>query len=230
MKLSNTLIGTFQKRYKRFFCDIQLENGTLITAFIPNTGRLTSCLKENQRMLLTHSSNPKRKLAYTVEYAEMNNEWICINTHRANQLIKEALASQQLNHLFTYSSFKPEIKHRSSRFDFALFMGDTLTDIIEVKSVTLKTNSNTLAFPDAPSTRAQKHLNELLHFDASPINTHLIYVLCRNSTTSFEPEQTIDPIYAKLYDQLKNSSTQVHFIKTLRTDTEIALDLTAPFR
>ncbi len=67
MKWSKEIFeGTFQRRYKRFFADIDLQ-GEVVVAHVPNTGSLKSCIESPRRALLSKSDNPERKLKYTLE-------------------------------------------------------------------------------------------------------------------------------------------------------------------
>ena len=72
MNFENNLIpGVFIKRYKRFFVDVKL-NGDTVVAHCPNTGSMLGLLKEGNKVWLTKSNNPKRKLKYTLQLIEEN--------------------------------------------------------------------------------------------------------------------------------------------------------------
>ena len=93
MKFSPSLLrGTLIKRYKRFFDDVELEDGTIVTAHCPNTGAMSGCAEPGYTVFLSESTNPKRKLKYTWELAQtFDGHFIGINTHNANKLVAEAL-------------------------------------------------------------------------------------------------------------------------------------------
>ncbi|MDB9459702.1 DNA/RNA nuclease SfsA, partial [Dolichospermum circinale CS-545/17] len=91
--------GTLLKRYKRFFADIQLNSGELITAHCPNTGPMTGVSTIGSAVQVSKSDNPQRKLAYTLELIEVNDHattWVGVNTVLPNRVIKLALEK----HLF----------------------------------------------------------------------------------------------------------------------------------
>ncbi|NEQ51241.1 MAG: DNA/RNA nuclease SfsA, partial [Leptolyngbya sp. SIO3F4] len=67
------LEGTLIKRYKRFMADIELTSGETITAHCPNTGPMTGVCHVGGRVMVSRSDNPKRKLAYTWELAEVHD-------------------------------------------------------------------------------------------------------------------------------------------------------------
>ncbi len=83
--------GRLIKRYKRFLADIILENGEEITAHVPNSGAMTSCIEPNCEVWVTFHDNPKRKLKYTLELTKMNENLICTNTGVANKIAIEAI-------------------------------------------------------------------------------------------------------------------------------------------
>ena len=91
MNFENKLIsGLFIKRYKRFFVDVKINNQT-ITAHCPNTGSMYGLLKEGNRVWVSKSNNPKRKLKYTLEVIEDNKSQVGIKTHFANKLVLHGL-------------------------------------------------------------------------------------------------------------------------------------------
>ena len=91
MNFKNKLIsGLFIKRYKRFFVDIKIEN-QIITAHCPNTGSMHGLLNKGNKVWVSKSDNPKRKLKYTLEIVEVKNSKVGINTLSANKIVHSAL-------------------------------------------------------------------------------------------------------------------------------------------
>ena len=88
---SDLIPGTMIKRYKRFLADIKLDEGTVITAHVPNTGSMKSCWAEGWKVLLKHNPDPKRKLKYTLELINNGEGWIGVNTQLPNKIVKEAI-------------------------------------------------------------------------------------------------------------------------------------------
>ena len=81
MNFENKLIsGLFLKRYKRFFVDIKIDN-QIVTAHCPNTGSMYGLLKTGNKVWVSKSNNPKRKLKYTLEIIEDNKSKVGVNTH-----------------------------------------------------------------------------------------------------------------------------------------------------
>ena len=78
MNFENKLIsGTLIKRYKRFFIDVKINN-TIVTAHCPNTGSMFGLLDEGNKVWVTKSNNPKRKLKYTLQIIENNKKKLAL--------------------------------------------------------------------------------------------------------------------------------------------------------
>ena len=121
MQFEKLIKGKLLKRYKRFLADIILENKEIITAHVPNSGAMTSCIEENCDVWLTFHDNPKRKLKYTLELTLINENLICTNTGVANKIAIEAIKNGTIKELQNYSSLKPEQKYgQNSRIDILL--------------------------------------------------------------------------------------------------------------
>ena len=96
MNFKNILIsGLFIKRYKRFFVDVQIEN-KVITAHCPNTGSMKGLLKEGNKVWLSKSNNPDRKLKYTLQIIEDHNSKVGVNTHLTNKIFYESLLNGKI--------------------------------------------------------------------------------------------------------------------------------------
>ena len=128
--------GEFIKRYKRFFVDIKINN-KIITAHCPNTGSMMGLLKERNKVWLSKSDNPSRKLKYTLETVEVKGSKVGINTHSTNKIVYEALKKNLINNFKNPQSIKPEVKFgANTRFDFLIHKNNKKF-FIEVKNVTL---------------------------------------------------------------------------------------------
>ncbi len=194
--------GTLLKRYKRFLADIRLDSGELITAHCPNSGSMKGYKQEGLKVWVSHSENPKRKLAYTWEIVEDGeSEKIIVHAAKANQLVKEAIENGRIDELRGYDDIRTEVKYGSqnSRIDLLLEKGDERC-YVEVKSVTLK-EGDVLMFPDAVTSRGQKHLQELMEMRAQGDRAVIFFAVLREGGRGFAPARHIDPDYAELLDE-----------------------------
>tara|TARA_X000001036_G_scaffold206354_1_gene193927 strand:+ start:524 stop:1219 length:696 start_codon:yes stop_codon:yes gene_type:complete len=205
MNFENKLIsGLFIKRYKRFFVDIKINN-KIITAHCPNTGSMYGLLNKNNRVWVSKSNNPNRKLKYTLEIIEDNNSKVGVNTHSANKIVYHALQNNLIEEFDNILDIKPEIRFGlNTRFDF-LITDKKYKAFIEVKNVTLSRKKTLAEFPDAITTRGLKHINELLKASKKNYKIFIIYLIQRNDCKSFTIAKDIDPNYAKaLSNAVKN--------------------------
>lgn len=201
MQLPPLTEGRILRRYKRFLADIELEDGSLVTAHCPNTGRMTGCWREGALAQLSHSNDPKRKLAWTLERIDMGQGWVGVNTSRVNAVVAEALEQQRIPALDGYRQVQREPRINlegvdGSRLDF-LLEGETGKTYIEVKSTTLW-DGQRLRFPDAPSERGRKHLELLARLALRGHRAVILYAVNRPEGSAFAPADAVDPAYGKL--------------------------------
>ena len=196
MNFKNKLIpGFFIKRYKRFFVDIKISN-QIITAHCPNTGSMFGLLKKGNKVWVSKSDNPNRKLKYTLEIIEVNKIKVGINTHASNKIVEHALRNNLINEFKDIRDIKPEIKFGlNTRFDF-LIQNKKNKIFIEVKNVTLSRKKGLAEFPDSVTTRGLKHINELIKASKKSYKIYILYLIQRNDCTTFSIAKDIDFNYS----------------------------------
>ena len=196
MNFKNKLIsGLFIKRYKRFFVDVKINN-QIITAHCPNTGSMYGLLKEGNKVWVSKSNNPNRKLKYTLEIIEDNKSKVGINTHSANKIVLDGLQNNLFKEFKSTSNIKPETKFgNNTRFDFLITNKKNKT-FVEVKNVTLSRKKGLAEFPDAITTRGLKHINELVNAGKKNYKIFILYLIQRNDCKTFTIAKDIDPNYA----------------------------------
>lgn len=195
--------GTLIKRYKRFFADIELASGELITAHCPNTGPMVGVYQPGNRVMVSLSTNPKRSLPYTWEMIEIHDTkptWVGVNTALPNRIIQSALAAQVLPELAAYTQIRTEVPYghdNKSRIDFLLTNdhGDRPA-YVEVKNTTW-TQGHCAYFPDTVTTRGQKHLRELTNL-LPHCRAIMLYLINRDDCTHFAAGDSADPVYGTL--------------------------------
>jgi sugar fermentation stimulation protein A len=197
------LPGIFVKRYKRFFVDVELASGEIVTAHCPNTGPMTGVSTPGSMVMLSQSDNPKRKLAYTLELIQVHDNsptWVGVNTMLPNRITKLALSQYLFPQLGEYSQIKTEVPYgldKKSRIDFLLTGSETDKPIyLEVKNTTFVDGKLAL-FPDTETTRGQKHLRELMAL-LPHSRAVMLYFINRGDCTTFAPGDVTDPLYGRL--------------------------------
>jgi len=215
--------GVLLRRYKRFLTDIRLSDGSEVTIHCPNTGSMKNCLFAGEKIWFSTSDNPKRKYSRTWEQAESDTGHIIgINTGRANQLAEDAIRAGVITELSGYGSLKREVKYGSenSRIDILLSDATDFPDTtrpnttvkpncyVEVKSCTLLEESQGY-FPDAVTTRGQKHLRELMEMVAAGHRGVLLFVVQHTGIDSVQAAAHIDPVYSALLTKAHNAGVEV---------------------
>ena len=197
MNFKNKLIsGLFIKRYKRFFVDVKVDN-QILTAHCPNTGSMYGLLKKGNKVWISKSDNPKRKLKYTLEIIEDNKSKVGVNTHSTNKIVLDALQNNLIKEFNYISEIKPETKFgKNTRFDFLLINKNDKA-FVEVKNVTLSRKKGLAEFPDAVTTRGLKHINELENARKKKYKIFIIFLIQRDDCEVFTIAKDIDPDYAK---------------------------------
>ncbi len=189
--------GEFIKRYKRFLVDVKINN-KIVTAHCPNTGSMLGLLKKGNKVWLSKSDNPERKLKYTLQIIEDKKSKVGINTHLANKIVLNALNDKLIPNFIELKSIKKEVKFGdNTRFDF-LVLNDDRKTFIEVKNVTLSRKKGVAEFPDAVTSRGHKHIRELLKAKKQGYEVYLLYLIQRNDCNQFKIAKDID----KKYDEL----------------------------
>lgn len=203
--------ATLVQRYKRFLADVVTPDGETLTLHCPNTGAMTGCATPGDTVWYSTSENIKRKYPHTWEITQTaDGEYICVNTLRANQLVKEAITLDLIPELRGYNTLKSEVKYgaESSRIDFMLQAEDRPECYIEVKSVTLAERDNGY-FPDAVTLRGQKHLRELISVAAAGKRAVLLFAVLHSAIGRFSPARHIDPKYAQLLNEAQKQGVEV---------------------
>ena len=195
MNFEKTLIsGEFIKRYKRFFVDVKINNN-IVTSHCPNTGSMMGLLNEGNKVWLSKSENPKRKLKYTLQIIENKKSKIGINTHLTNKIILDALKHKLIKDFQNTERIQQEVKFgKNTRFDFMLSYKKKKT-FVEVKNVTLSRRNGIAEFPDAITSRGLKHINELLRASKLGYDIYLLFLIQRNDCKEFSLAKDIDPEY-----------------------------------
>ena len=203
--------ATLVQRYKRFLADVVTPEGVALTLHCPNTGAMTGCATPGDTVWYSTSLNIKRKYPHTWEITQTaGGEYICVNTLRANQLVKEAISLDLIPELRGYNTLKSEVKYgaENSRIDFMLQAEDRPECYIEVKSVTLAERDNGY-FPDAVTLRGQKHLRELISVAAAGKRAVLLFAVLHSAIGRFSPARHIDLKYAQLLNEAQKQGVEV---------------------
>jgi len=195
--------GALIRRYKRFLADVRLEDGREVSVHVPNSGTMKTCLVPGGLVWLSPADKPGRKLKWTLEvsFAGAGGDVPCmVNTLRSNGLVKEAIVEGRIPALAGYDSLRGEVRYgsRGSRIDLLLESAGRRPCYVEIKNVTLLHEPGLASFPDAVTTRGQKHLLELAEVVEQGGRGVIFYLLSRTDAQAVRPADSIDPRYGEL--------------------------------
>lgn len=222
MRLPPLVAGTLVRRYKRFLADVLLEDGSDVTVHCPNSGSMKGCATPGSRLFLSRSPNLKRKYPLGWELVEADGFWAGINTGLPNYLTREAIENGTVRELQGYSAIRPEVPYgEHSRIDL-LLEGPAGRCFVEVKNVTLVEGGRAL-FPDAVTTRGQKHLLELMRVVREGDRGVIFFTVQRGDGNSVSPADLIDPEYGRLLRLAMDNGVEALAYRALVTPEEIML-------
>lgn len=191
MKYEKIIKGTFIKRLNRFVALCSID-GEEIYCHVKNTGRCGEILIEGAECYLEEAANPERKYKYSLVAVRKGERLINIDSQAPNKAAGEFLKSGKL--FSDIKNIKAESTYGKSRFDFYFEHGDKKA-YLEVKGVTLERDS-AVFFPDAPTVRGTKHLNELCDCVRDGYEAYVLFVVQMKNVASFSPNDATDPDFA----------------------------------
>jgi sugar fermentation stimulation protein A len=215
--------GRLIRRYQRFLADVLLDTGEVVTAHCPNSGSMKGCNAPGSPVLLSRSDNPHRKLLYTWELVEAEGFWVGINTGLPNRLAREGIEKGVVRELRDYGTIRPEVRYGEERSRIDLLLeGPAGLCYVEVKNVTLVEGGMAL-FPDAVTTRGQKHLRELMEMVRQGHRAVIFFVVQREDGHGVAPADAIDPEYGRLLRLAVANGVEALAYRALVTPEEIRL-------
>ena len=193
MKYNTIIEANFIERPNRFIAYVDIA-GVRTKVHVKNTGRCRELLRDNVRVYLEMSNNPTRSTAYDLVAVEKDGRLINMDSNAPNKIVGEWLRAGGLYR--DVSLVRPETTFGSSRFDFYIESASGMKAFIEVKGVTLE-RDNVAAFPDAPSERAVKHVEELIEAHVQGYETYLIFVVQMEGIGHVEPNMCTHPAFGE---------------------------------
>lgn len=226
---SPLVTGRLVQRYKRFLADIILDDGNPITSSVPNTGSMLGLTDPGIRVWLSLSNDTKRKYPHTLQMVEAQGTIVGINTGLPNRIAEEAILSGLLPTLTGYGELKREQKYGvNSRIDILLHDGERPSAYVEVKNVHFSRTNRLAEFPDSPTARGAKHLDELGNMVESGHRGVMLYVIQRGDCDSLKICGDLDPIYAAAFERAMRRGVEAYALKCHITPTGIAAISTMP--
>lgn len=215
MKYQNILQARFLSRPNRFIAYVEL-NGERTKVHVKNTGRCRELLRENVTVYLEKGENPARTTGYDLVAVEKSGRIVNIDSNAPNKVVEEWL--NQKGFFPDLTLIRPETVYRNSRFDFYLETASGRKIFMEVKGVTLE-NDGQAAFPDAPSERAVKHVEELMLAKEEGYEAYILFVIQMKGMKSFSPNEEAQPEFGEALMKAKRAG-----IRVMAYDCEVGRD------
>lgn len=209
MKYENTVSGKFVDRPNRFVAHVNVA-GTTETVHVKNTGRCRELLLPGAEVTLALSDNPNRKTKYDlISVFKKDLGWVNIDSQAPNSVVKEWLQSGP--ELFSgITLLKPECTYGNSRVDFYLEC-ESRRIFIEVKGCTLEID-NIGYFPDAPTERGVKHLQELSKAVSEGFECYIAFVIPMPGVTKVLPNRSTHPRFGEALDEAEKSGVKILYL------------------
>lgn len=198
MKYENIVKGVFIERPNRFIAICEI-NGKEEVCHVKNTGRCKELLVKGATVYLEKSNNPNRKTKYDLIAVYKGERLINMDSQVVNKVALEFMPKLFENII----KIKPEYKYGNSRLDIYIET-DTEKIFVEVKGVTLE-NDGVVRFPDAPTERGVKHLNELQKAVTEGYRAYVLFIVQMNDVKYFEPNRETHPQFADALKQAKEN-------------------------
>ncbi|MEH3146908.1 MAG: DNA/RNA nuclease SfsA [Methylobacterium frigidaeris] len=223
--------GRLLRRYKRFLADVELATGEVVTAHCANPGAMLGLNAPGSRVLLSASTNPARKLAWSWELVEAGlpggPQWVGINTARPNHLVAEAFREGRLPMLAGATSFRPEVAYaRASRVDF-LADGPDGPCHVEVKNCHMMRRAGLAEFPDCKAARSARHMDDLADVVRGG-GRALLIVVVQMRAEAFEVAGDIDPAFAAAFRRARAAGVDARAYACRVGPEEVAIDHEIP--
>lgn len=224
MNYKNVIEGIFLSRPNRFIAKVAI-NGKEETVHVKNTGRCRELLIKGSKVYLSVSDNPERKTKYDLisvikEKENGNSIFVNMDSQIPNDVVEEWLKAGKL---FSPSAeIRREVKKGDSRFDFYVCDRERKA-FIEVKGVTLE-NDGIALFPDAPTVRGIKHINELIACKEEGFEAYIIFVIQMKGVKLFTPNTLMQAEFTAALKRAKKCGVNILAYDSIVTENSIALD------
>ncbi|MDD7739413.1 MAG: DNA/RNA nuclease SfsA [Fusicatenibacter sp.] len=195
MKYENIEEAVFLSRPNRFVATIRLkDSGKEIPCHVKNTGRCRELLIPGTRIYVQHLEHPGRKTAYDLIAVEKGEKLINMDSQAPNAVVSEWLSKGGL--FREKVEVKREVRFGNSRFDLYA-SSDQRHAFLEVKGVTLEENG-IARFPDAPTLRGVKHVEELIRAREEGYDAYLVFVIQMTGVRYLEPNDKTHPAFGEM--------------------------------
>lgn len=224
MKYRKMIPAKFLERPNRFIAYVDIA-GKRTKVHVKNTGRCRELLQENATVYLEESDNKERSTAYDLVVVDKAGRLINMDSNAPNKVVGEWLEAGGLYE--DVSLVKPEKTYGNSRFDFYVESASGKKAFLEVKGVTLE-EDNVAAFPDAPSERAVKHVEELITAHQEGYEAYLVFVVQMKGVVRVEPNWSTQPAFGEALRRARKEGVKLLSYDCLVEQDSLQIDEPVP--
>ncbi len=224
MKYTEIVTAEFIERPNRFIAYVDLM-GVRTKVHVKNTGRCRELLTERAKVYLEKSGKESRSTAYDLVAVEKEGRLVNMDSGAPNKAAGEWLQAGGLYE--DVSLVRPEKTFGSSRFDFYVESASGKRAYIEVKGVTLE-REGAAAFPDAPSERAVKHVEELVEARRQGYEAYLLFVIQMKGVYCVEPNWDTQPAFGEALRRARREGVRLLAYDCLVRKDGLELDAPIP--
>lgn len=224
MKIGNLIKGIFHERPNRFTVVFECR-GHWDRAHLRDPGRLRELLLPGTDLLLRPALNTaKRKTKYDVIAVRSEGIWVLINSGFHSDLAQELIESNLISEFEGYQVEKREYTYGKSRLDFLLTRPEGCM-LLEVKGCTLVEDGHA-KFPDAPTERGKRHLEELINAKSQGLNSAVLFIIPREDAEVFSPNWEMDPQFSETLQHAQEQGVHViaYSFQTTNKNNRLTLD------
>ena len=225
MQYRNIVVGRFIDRPNRFIAHVEID-GQLQTVHVKNTGRCRELLVPGATVYLEGNNDPNRKTAWDLVAVQKGERLINMDSQAPNRVFREWVAAGKL--VPNVTLIRPETKYGDSRFDFYL-EADGKRHFVEVKGVTLEENG-VVRFPDAPTLRGVKHVEELVRAYKQGYECWACFVVQMEDVRHFEPNDRTHPEFGEALREAEKAGVHILALECRVTPDSLNIIGTVPIR
>lgn len=221
MEYSKIKHGIFLSRPNRFLANV-IVDGNEETVHVKNTGRLKELLISGTEIVLEESNNPNRKTKYSLIGIYKGKELVNIDSQAPNAAVFEAVKDGKIKEIGKPQFVKREVKYGDSRFDI-YYERDGVKGFVEVKGVNLEIDG-VAKFPDAPTQRGAKHLNELIKAHSEGYECSVLFAIQMKGIKAFMPNTDMDKIFSNALKAASKAGVNVLAYDCKITESSMTID------
>lgn len=219
MKYTNIISAKFISRPNRFIAEVEIK-GKREICHVKNTGRCKELLTPGAQIYVQYADSAARKTKFDLISVIKGDKLINMDSQAPNKVFGEWVESGAF--VANITKIKPECRYKNSRFDFYIESGERKI-FAEIKGVTLEENG-VVMFPDAPTERGVKHINELCECIKDGYEAYIFFVVQMEDCDYFKPNRATHSEFAEALLKAQEAGVQIKAMNCTAAPGELEID------